>query len=178
MDCSLPGSSVHGIFQSRILACHFLLKGIRVCQCHWTLPKVSLWTNSSLIENYYFRILPTSYRKKIKARFFFLPVFLTSVYTFTEHLHTPSHGLYTHRLYSPSSQDLTAWVGRQAGGQTGYTSRLGTQRSVWLPGLWLQGRPCEGHVDGEQPLWSHINFLKRLLKEAPPTYCISSFHLT
>ena len=30
MDCSLPGSSVYGIFQARILewACHFLLQGI------------------------------------------------------------------------------------------------------------------------------------------------------
>ena len=31
MDCSLPGSSVHGIFQARILewvGCHFLLQGI------------------------------------------------------------------------------------------------------------------------------------------------------
>ena len=30
MDCSLPGSSAHGIFQARILVwCHFLLQGIR-----------------------------------------------------------------------------------------------------------------------------------------------------
>ena len=28
MDCSLPGSSVHGILQARILECHFLLQGI------------------------------------------------------------------------------------------------------------------------------------------------------
>ena len=31
LDCSLPGSSVHGIFQARILEwvdCHFLLQGI------------------------------------------------------------------------------------------------------------------------------------------------------
>ena len=30
MDCSLPGSSVHGIFQARILqmGCHFILQGI------------------------------------------------------------------------------------------------------------------------------------------------------
>ena len=26
MDCSLPGSSVHGIFQARV-GCHFLLEG-------------------------------------------------------------------------------------------------------------------------------------------------------
>ena len=30
MDCSLPGSCAHGIFQARILVwCHFLLQGIR-----------------------------------------------------------------------------------------------------------------------------------------------------
>ena len=28
MDRSLPGSSVHGIFQASILGCHFLLQGI------------------------------------------------------------------------------------------------------------------------------------------------------
>ena len=28
MDCSLPGSSVHGIFQARIVGCHFPLLGI------------------------------------------------------------------------------------------------------------------------------------------------------
>ena len=39
MDCSLPGSSVHGIFQARILewvsipfSCHFLLQGIFLTQ--------------------------------------------------------------------------------------------------------------------------------------------------
>ena len=26
MDCSLPGSSVHGIFQARVMECHFLLQ--------------------------------------------------------------------------------------------------------------------------------------------------------
>ena len=43
MDCSLPGSSVHGIFQARILelGCHFLLQGIFLIQglnqhlLHW-----------------------------------------------------------------------------------------------------------------------------------------------
>ena len=42
MDCSLPGSSVHGIFQARILGvrCHFLLleifqiQGLNPCQHH------------------------------------------------------------------------------------------------------------------------------------------------
>ena len=28
MDCSLPGSSVHGIFQSTGVGCYFLLQGI------------------------------------------------------------------------------------------------------------------------------------------------------
>ena len=28
MNCSPPGSSVHGILQARILECHFLLQGI------------------------------------------------------------------------------------------------------------------------------------------------------
>ena len=28
MDCSLPGSSVRGILQARILKCHFLLQGV------------------------------------------------------------------------------------------------------------------------------------------------------
>ena len=32
MDCSLPGSSAHGILQARILECHFLLQGIFLSQ--------------------------------------------------------------------------------------------------------------------------------------------------
>ena len=54
MDCSLPGSSVHGILQTRILGggCHFLLQGIvptkrsnthLLCLLHWlvgSLPAV------------------------------------------------------------------------------------------------------------------------------------------
>ena len=33
MDCNLPGSSVHGILQARILEClHFLLQGIFLSQ--------------------------------------------------------------------------------------------------------------------------------------------------
>ena len=44
MDCSLPDSSVHGIFQARILGYHFLLQGIfptqgsnpsLLCLLHW-----------------------------------------------------------------------------------------------------------------------------------------------
>ena len=41
MDCSLPRSSVHGIFQARMLGCHFLLQGIFLawrsnpCLLHW-----------------------------------------------------------------------------------------------------------------------------------------------
>ena len=39
MDCSPPGSSVHGILQARKLGCHFLLQGIFPTQglnLHWT----------------------------------------------------------------------------------------------------------------------------------------------
>ena len=32
MDCSLPGSTIQGIFQARILECHFLLQGIFLIQ--------------------------------------------------------------------------------------------------------------------------------------------------
>ena len=32
MDCSLPGSSVHVIFQARVLGCHFPLQGIFLIQ--------------------------------------------------------------------------------------------------------------------------------------------------
>ena len=32
MDCSLPGSSVHVIFQARVLGCHFLLQGMFLIQ--------------------------------------------------------------------------------------------------------------------------------------------------
>ena len=44
MDCSLPGSSVHGIIPARILGCHFLLQGnffrqgsnqCLLCLLHW-----------------------------------------------------------------------------------------------------------------------------------------------
>jgi len=41
VDCSPPGSSVHGIFQARVLGrggvCHFLLKGIFLAQ-GWNSP--------------------------------------------------------------------------------------------------------------------------------------------
>ena len=30
MDCSLPGSSIHGIFQARVLECHCLLHGCKI----------------------------------------------------------------------------------------------------------------------------------------------------
>ena len=33
-DCSLPCSSIHGIFQARVLGCHFLLQG--VFQTRWS----------------------------------------------------------------------------------------------------------------------------------------------
>ena len=39
MDCSLPGSSVHEIFQARILGCHSLLQGIFMTQG----SNLSLW---------------------------------------------------------------------------------------------------------------------------------------
>ena len=32
LDCSPPGSSIHGIFQARIQECHFLLQGIFLTQ--------------------------------------------------------------------------------------------------------------------------------------------------
>ena len=33
VDCSLPGSSVHGIFQARVLGCHRLLRPLPLPQC-------------------------------------------------------------------------------------------------------------------------------------------------
>ena len=41
MDCSLPGSSVHGISRARILRCHFLLQGIFPTQ-QWNLNLLHL----------------------------------------------------------------------------------------------------------------------------------------
>ena len=37
MDCSLPGSSVHGIFQARVLECHCLL-----WHCRWILTNLAM----------------------------------------------------------------------------------------------------------------------------------------
>ena len=48
MDCSPPGSSVHGISQARILECHFLLQGIFLSQganlhfLHWQADSLPL----------------------------------------------------------------------------------------------------------------------------------------
>ena len=50
MDCSLPGSSVHGVFQARIRewVCHFLLQGIFLTQglsphlLHWQVDSLPL----------------------------------------------------------------------------------------------------------------------------------------
>ena len=41
MDCSLPGSSIHGISRARILCCHFLLQGIFPTQ-QWNLNLLHL----------------------------------------------------------------------------------------------------------------------------------------
>ena len=51
VDCSLPGSSIHAIFQARILECHFLLQGIiptqgwnlcLLCLLHWQADSLPL----------------------------------------------------------------------------------------------------------------------------------------
>ena len=49
VDCSLPGSSIHVIFQARILECHFLLQGIIPTQ-GWNLCLLYLlhWQADSL----------------------------------------------------------------------------------------------------------------------------------
>ena len=46
MDCSLPGSSVHGILQARILGCHFLLQ--RIFPTQRLNPYLLHWQEDSL----------------------------------------------------------------------------------------------------------------------------------
>ena len=48
MDCSLPGFSIHGVFQARItgVGCHFLLQGIFLTQ--GLNPRVLHWQAGSL----------------------------------------------------------------------------------------------------------------------------------
>ena len=67
MDCSLPGSSVHGIFQARILkwVAIFLPQGIFLTKgsnlsllcllhCKWILDSLSQWViNHAFCSNYY-----------------------------------------------------------------------------------------------------------------------------
>ena len=52
MDCSPPGSSVHGISQARILGvvCHFLLQGIFAIQ--WWNPHLLHWQTDALPLSY------------------------------------------------------------------------------------------------------------------------------
>ena len=42
MDCSLPGSSVHGVFQARILGCIFLTQGSSWSLLHWQMDSLPL----------------------------------------------------------------------------------------------------------------------------------------
>ena len=57
MDCSPPGSSVHGISQARILECHFLLQGIFLSQganlhfLHWQADSLPLSHQESHLQN-------------------------------------------------------------------------------------------------------------------------------
>ena len=49
LDCSPPGSSIHGIFQARIQECHFLLQGICLPQgLNWSLLRLLHWQAGSL----------------------------------------------------------------------------------------------------------------------------------
>ena len=53
MDCSLPGSSVHGILQARILewvGCHALLQGIFLTHGLWDLPDPGIEPASSALQ--------------------------------------------------------------------------------------------------------------------------------
>ena len=53
-DCSPPGSSVHGIFQARILelGCHFLLQGIFLQRSNPSLLLLLRWQADSLPLRY------------------------------------------------------------------------------------------------------------------------------
>ena len=77
MDCSPPGSSVHGIFQARIIGvgCHFLFQGIFPTQglnlsllhCRWTiLPLAPAGKSTSTL---YFPIIGLSRGKQTKIKF-------------------------------------------------------------------------------------------------------------
>ena len=55
MDCSPPGSSVHGILQARILECHFLFQGIFLTQgLNLCLLCLLLWQ----VDFFFFFFLP------------------------------------------------------------------------------------------------------------------------
>ena len=59
MDYSLPGSSVHGILQARILECHFLFQGIFLAQglnlslLHWQVDSLPLSYLGSQNDDYH-----------------------------------------------------------------------------------------------------------------------------
>ena len=77
MDCSLPGSSVHGIFQARIIGvgCHFLFQGIFPTQglnlhllcCRWII--LSLAPPGKSTSTLYFPIIGLSCGKQTKIKF-------------------------------------------------------------------------------------------------------------
>ena len=50
MDCSPPGSSVHGMSQARMLECHFLLQGIFLTQ--GSDPRPLHWQAGALLLNH------------------------------------------------------------------------------------------------------------------------------
>ena len=71
MDCSLPGSSVHGILQARILGCHALLQrifltqesnlGLPHCRLVYVIPLKVLCSNLSLSLQSYSASFPLAF---------------------------------------------------------------------------------------------------------------------
>ena len=72
MDCSLPGSSVHGIFQSKStgVGCHFLLQGIFLTQL--SNPGSGLWKwkwSRSVVSDSFATPWAVAYQASLSMRF-------------------------------------------------------------------------------------------------------------
>ena len=104
MDCSLPGSSVHGVFQARIRewVCHFLLQGIFLTQglsphlLHWqvdSLPLCHLVTLCIFHHSWKKNEERGSIMKKKNKVSIYAPDVLFSTCKWTSICHSPSNSI-------------------------------------------------------------------------------------
>ena len=157
MGCSLPGFSVHGILQARMLECHFLLQGN---ESFWSRDQ----TQVSCIAGEFFTIWDT---RKVLSGLFFDPQKrqrkLLQGPKHTSHPESLSHSLesffnlyvfcllpkcpYSRWLMLPGAICETLKMGRKGTGVESFRWKThGSANNSWREGLLGQVEPFPGHV--------------------------------